>query len=591
MENNNLITSKMFQTMVAIIVSLVLMLSLTPSMAVTVDDTEENSLLSTYIVYVTKAEGGVNSMQSVDLESFYQSFLPVSLSSSDREQRLVYSYRNVVNGFAAKLTAEEVKAMETKEGFVSAHVQKILPLHTTHTPNFLGLHQNLGLWKQSNFGKGIIIGVLDTGITPGHPSFSDAGVPPPPAKWKGKCEFNATACNNKLIGARTFQTEPTRGGVAAADPPIDDVGHGTHTSSTAAGNFVDGASVFGQANGTAAGSLDSYSWSEHCRQNLFAAALLGNGKVYEGESIFQPKDFPSTQLPLVYAGANGNESAAFCEAGSLSSSDVQGKIVLCERGGYISRIGKGQTVKDAGGVAMILMNDKLNGYSTLAEPHVLPATHVSFKAGTSIKAYINSTSSPTATVLFGGTVIGKKSAPEVTSFSSRGPSFASTGILKPDIIGPGKPIIDQDHHPADVFAVGSGHVNPSKANDPGLIYDIQPDDYIPYLCGLNYTNREVGSIVQRIVSCSNESSIPEAQLNYPSFSIIFGSTPQTYTRTVTYVGQGNAIYNFEVVSPEGVDVTVKPEQITFTETNQKATFSVTLLKPSTLVLLLSAKDI
>ncbi|KAK1564823.1 hypothetical protein Q3G72_012324 [Acer saccharum] len=304
MENNNLITSKMLQTMVAIIVSLVLMLSLTPSMAVTVDDTEENSLLSTYIVYVTKPEGGVNSIQSVDLESFYQSFLPVSLSSSDREQRLVYSYRNVVNGFAAKLTAEEVKAMETKEGFVSAHVQKILPLHTTHTPNFLGLHQNLGLWKQSNFGKGIIIGVLDTGITPGHPSFSGEGVPPPPAKWKGKCEFNATACNNKLIGARTFQTEPTRGGVAAADPPIDD----------------------------------------------------------------------------------------------------------------------------------------------------------------------------------------------------------------------------------------------------------------------------------RIVSCSNESSIPEAQLNYPSFSIIFGSTTQTYTRTVTYVGQGNAIYNFEVVSPEGVDVTVKPEQITFTETNQKATFSVTFTK-------------
>ncbi|KAI9174506.1 hypothetical protein LWI28_018371 [Acer negundo] len=359
MKNNNLITSKMLQTMVAIIVSLVLMLSLSPSMAVTVDDTEESSLLSTYIVYVTKPEGGVNSMQSVDLDSFYQSFLPVSLSSSDREQRLVYSYRNVVNGFAAKLTAEEAKAMETKEGF---------------------------------------------------------------APWI------------LTVGAST----------------VDRI--------------------------------------------FLAAAQLGNGKVYEGESIFQPKDFPSTQLPLVYAGANGNESAALCAAGSLSSSDVQGKIVLCERGGGIGRIEKGQTVKDAGGVAMILMNDELNGYSTLADPHVLPATHVSFAAGTSIKAYINSTSSPTATVLFRGTVIGKKSAPE------------------------------------------------------------------------------------RNVSCSNESSIPEAQLNYPSFSIIFGSTPQTYTRTVTYVGQGNAIYNVEVVSPEGVDVTVKPEQIMFTETNQKATFSVTFTK-------------
>ncbi|KAK2664716.1 hypothetical protein Ddye_003290 [Dipteronia dyeriana] len=702
-------------------------------MAVTVDETEESSLLSTYIVYVTKPEGGVNSMESVDLDSFYQSFLPASLSRSDREQRLVYSYRHVANGFAAKLTAEEVKAMETKEGFVSAHVQKILTLHTTHTPNFLGLHQNLGFWKQSNFGKGVIIGVLDTGITPGHPSFSDAGMPPPPAKWKGKCEFDATACNNKLIGARTFQTDskPTGGG-DAADPPIDDEGHGTHTSSTAAGNFVEGASVFGQANGTAAGiaplahlamykvcgeagcaesdilagmdtaiddgadvlslslgggsapfyadsiAMGAFSATQKgifvsCSagnegpsygtlsneapwiltvgastvDRIFLASAQWNGNGYEGESIFQPKDFPSTQLPLVYAGADGNESAAVCAAGSLSSNDVQGKIVLCERGGGIGRIVKGQTVKDAGGVAMILMNDELNGYSTLADPHVLPATHVSFAAGTSIKAYINSTSSPTAAVLFGGTVIGKKSAPEVTSFSSRGPSFASPGILKPDIIGPGvnilaawpisvenitntkstfnvisgtsmscphlsgvaallkgshpdwspaaiksaimtsadivnlegKPIVDQDLLPADLFAVGSGHVNPSKANDPGLIYDIQPDDYIPYLCGLNYTDQEVGSIVQRTVSCSNESSIPEAQLNYPSFSIILGSsTPQTYTRTVTYVGQGNATYNFELVSLEGVDVSLKPEQIMFTETNQKATFSVTFTK-------------
>nr|CAD1844835.1 unnamed protein product [Ananas comosus var. bracteatus] len=27
---------------------------------------------------------------------------------------------------------------------------------------------------------------------------------PRPAKWKGRCEFNASQCNNKLIGARAF---------------------------------------------------------------------------------------------------------------------------------------------------------------------------------------------------------------------------------------------------------------------------------------------------------------------------------------------------------------------------------------------------
>nr|CAD1818899.1 unnamed protein product [Ananas comosus var. bracteatus] len=65
-----------------------------------------------------------------------------------------------------------------------------------------------------------------------------------PAKWKGSCAFE-TGCNNKLIGAQSF--------VQDDKSPFDDIGHGTHTASTAAGNFVHGASAFGQASGTRAG--------------------------------------------------------------------------------------------------------------------------------------------------------------------------------------------------------------------------------------------------------------------------------------------------------------------------------------------------
>jgi subtilisin family serine protease len=116
---------------------------------------------------------------------------------------------------------------------------------TTHTPNFLGLHKEVGFWKGSNFGKGVIIGLLDTGVLPDHPSFSDKGVPSPPAKWKGKCEFNGAVCNNKLIGARVFH----KGSQVVGAAPFDDVGHGTHTASTAAGNFVKDANALGNAKG------------------------------------------------------------------------------------------------------------------------------------------------------------------------------------------------------------------------------------------------------------------------------------------------------------------------------------------------------
>ncbi|XP_022732759.1 subtilisin-like protease SBT1.5 [Durio zibethinus] len=673
--------------------------------------------LSTYIVHLKKPEGVF--AQAVDLDGWYQSFLPVTTSS--QQTRIVYSYRNVATGFAAKLTADEAEAMKRKEGVISARPQRVYSLHTTHSPDFLGLTQNLGFWNQSNYGKGVIIGLLDTGVTPGHPSFSDEGMPPPPAKWKGKCEFDR-GCNNKLIGARNLAEDE-------AGPPTDKEGHGTHTASTAGGNFVGDANVFGNANGTAVGMaplahLAMYKvCGQYCSESAILAAMdaavedgvdvlslslgggsvpfyedsialgaftaiqkgifvscsagnggpgystlsneapwiltvgastidrtilaiakLGNGLTIDGESLYQPKDFPSTLLPLVYAGANGNASSAFCAPGSLKDVDVKGKVVLCERGGGIARIDKGQEVKDNGGAAMILANDQLSGFSTIADPHVLPATHVSFTAGLSIQKYINSTTKPTATILFKGTVIGKPSAPEVTSFSSKGPNMQSSGILKPDIIGPGvsilaawpvsvenktntkltfnmisgtsmscphlsgiaallksshpdwspaaiksaimttaslvnlggKPIVDQTNTTADIFATGAGHVNPSKANDPGLIYDIQPDDYIPYLCGLNYTDEEVGTIVQRPVDCSSESIIAEAELNYPSFSIILPeSGSQRYTRTVTNVGPASSPYTYEVVAPAGVDVSVKPNQIVFTEVNQKATYSVT----------------
>ncbi|XP_020548622.1 subtilisin-like protease SBT1.4 [Sesamum indicum] len=587
--------------------------------------------LETYIVHVDVPDSQLLSEQSQDLESWYGSFLPTTPASSTETPRMVYSYRNAFSGFAARLTSEEVKAMQGKKGFISARPQQVLQLHTTHTPNFLGLHQNAGLWKDSNYGKGIVIGILDTGIFPDHPSFSDEGMPPPPAKWKGACEFNFTACNKKIIGARHFET--------GDGTPRDHEGHGTHAASTAAGNFVRGANVFGNANGTAVGiaplahlaiykvcSLDclesdilaaidtaiedgvdilSISFGGYPREfhddnialgafsamqkgifvscsagnngpytlslsneapwiltvgastidrTLRATAVLGSKLELNGESAFQPKALPQAQLPLVYPGIIGSDfSSNYCDQESLNRTGVEGKIVLCYIDKRTTKIEQGRKVKDAGGAGMILMNFEEEGFTTSADAHVIPATNINYENGQKIMAYMNSTSAPTAAIVFKGTIIGDKRAPTVASFSSRGPGFIRSGIVKPDIIGPGvnilaawpnsvenktnsrntfnlisgtsvscphlsgvaaliksahpgwspaaiksaimttadtvnlknQPIQDEKHLPADIFAAGAGHVNAAKASDPGLIYDIEPQDYIAYLCGMN----------------------------------------------------------------------------------------------------------
>ncbi|XXG67299.1 hypothetical protein AAC387_Pa06g0679 [Persea americana] len=682
--------------------------------------------LQTYIIHVTEPEP-TDSPNSVDRESWYRTFLPTSsiTGSEDGSDRMIYSYQHVMTGFAAMLSEDEVKAMEKKDGFISAQPDRLLELHTTHTPTFLGLKQEVGVWKNSNWGKGVIIGLLDTGVMQDHPSFSDERMPPPPPKWKGQCEFSA--CNKKIIGARSFDNgAKAMLGRNVLDSPSDDSGHGTHTASTAAGAFVIGANVLGNANGTAVGmapmahlsiykvcgefgcvssdllagldgavqdGVDVMSISlgggplsdlhtnvidigtframqkgifiscsagnagpsdtsvsnaapwyltvgaSTMDRNIRVTVTLGNGESFNGESVFQPKDFKSRPLPIIYPGANGDDDVAKCS--NMGNIDVKGKVVLCERG-ETPRTTKGEVVKEAGGAGMVLMNTEVEGFSVNADAHVLPASHVSYLDGSKIKAYISSTRSPTATIIFKGTILGTSLSPMVASFSSRGPSLPSPGILKPDIIGPGvnvlagwplhlgsfplvdstfnimsgtsmsaphlsgiaallksshpnwspaaiksaimttadvvnnrgKQIVDEKLATADLFAIGAGHVNPSKASNPGLIYDLTPDDYIPYLCGLGYKDDQVTLLAGRTVKCSSISGIIEAQLNYPSFSVKLEAS-QRLTRTVTNVGLARSSYTVQIIKPQGVDVSVKPQTLRFSEVNQKRTYTVT----------------
>ncbi|KAJ1271013.1 hypothetical protein BS78_06G096100 [Paspalum vaginatum] len=196
----------------------------------------------------------------VEHEGWYLSVLS-SVTAGEAAPVHLYTYTHVMHGFSAALTARQLEELQRVDGHVAAFPETYGRLHTTRTPAFLGLSGGAGVWPASKYGDGVIVGIVDTGVWPESASFRDAGMGPVPARWKGACqagqEFKASMCNRKLIGARSFSKGIKQNGLTIQpgdyDSPRDFYGHGSHTSSTAAGAAVNGTSYYGYANGTATG--------------------------------------------------------------------------------------------------------------------------------------------------------------------------------------------------------------------------------------------------------------------------------------------------------------------------------------------------
>ncbi|GMN36849.1 hypothetical protein TIFTF001_006345 [Ficus carica] len=490
-----------------------------------------NDAPRTFIVHVSKSQ---KPSFFTSHHHWYSSIIR-SLPSSPHPSKLLYSYHLSINGFSASLSPFQASLLRHIPGVLSVVPDQPRHLHTTRTYRFLGLADNFGLWPNSDYADDVVIGVLDTGIWPERPSFSDEGLSPVPSGWKGICEtgndFPASACNRKIIGARVFN----KGYLAALGTPIDESkesnsprdteGHGTHTASTAAGAVVSNASFYHYAQGEARGMatkarIAAYKicWSLGCFDSDILAAMdqaisdgvhvislsvgashsppyfvdsiavgsfgaaqhgvlvscsagnsgpgastatniapwiltvgastidrefpadvvLGDDRIFSGVSLYAGESLGDSKLPLVYAGDAGDR---YCHVKKLYPEKVEGKIVVCDRGGN-ARVEKGSAVEHAGGVGMILANLEDSGEELLADSHLLPATMVGQINGDKIKEYINLTKNPTATILFRGTVIGSSpSSPKVAAFSSRGPSSLTPEILKPDVLAPGVNIL------------------------------------------------------------------------------------------------------------------------------------------------------
>ena len=218
-----------------------------------------------------------NSPMVVGYLGYLGSRQDAALNSVGASKKL-YNYGYVFNGFAAELTEAQAQKLAQTPGVLAVTKDEARALDTASTPAFLGLNGPAGFWNRTGAtGENVIIGIVDGGVWPEHPSFSDrTGTNGNGTKdgklsyhqipgWNGRCvpgeAFTGSDCNQKLIGARYYNAGwGGNAGVDAQIPweynsPRDFGGHGTHTASTSGGNAdvaISGeAAVFGSISGIA----------------------------------------------------------------------------------------------------------------------------------------------------------------------------------------------------------------------------------------------------------------------------------------------------------------------------------------------------
>ncbi|XVE99671.1 hypothetical protein REPUB_Repub03eG0220000 [Reevesia pubescens] len=366
---------------------------------------------------------------------------------------------------------------------------------------------------------------------------------------------------------------------------------------------------------------------------------LGNGKVFTGASVntfnLQGKFYPliwGGDAPNTEVGYNSSESR-FCWEGTLDETKIKGKIVLCDYLDYM------EGPLQAGAVG-VLIDD--NGFKDYALSFPLSVTNMELTDGSDVLHYINTTKNPTATI-FRSTEDKDEFAPYAVSFSARGPNIVSFDILKPDIVAPGVDILAawspattvtgvegdkrvvsyniisgtsmscphatavaayvKSFHPTwsasaiksalmtsanpmspktntDLeFAYGAGHINPSLAINPGLIFDAGEIDYVKFLCGQGYSDKHLRLVTGDKNSCTKATNGSAWDLNYPSFTLFTdggGYISRDFHRTVTNVGSAVSTYKAIVTSPKELDIQVKPNVLSFKYVGEKKSFVVTV---------------
>ncbi|XP_035540674.1 subtilisin-like protease SBT5.3 isoform X2 [Juglans regia] len=429
--------------------------------------TPTSATKKSYVVYLGAHSHGPE-QSPIDFnrvtETHYEFLASFLGSHALAKESILYSYARHINGFAATFDDEVAASIAKHPKVVSIFLNKGRKLHTTRSWDFLGLeHEGViasnSSWKKARYGEDTIIGNLDTGVWPESKSFSDEGLGPIPSKWKGICQNETDAgfhCNRKLIGARYFN----KGYAAVAgslnssfDTPRDNDGHGSHTLSTAGGNFVAGASIYSFGKGTAKGG------SPKARVAAYKVCWppVGGNECFDADIIAAFDMAIHDGVDVLSVSLGGQPTPFFNDSVAIGSFHAvkHGIVVVCSAGnsgpkdGTVSNAAPWQITVGASTMDRQFRSNVILGNSMRLEGESLSSTVLGSKkfyplvsaADTKAANASAEDASPKAYITRATTVLGTKPAPFMAAFSSKGPSTIAPEILKPDITAPGVSVI------------------------------------------------------------------------------------------------------------------------------------------------------
>ncbi|KAI5081951.1 hypothetical protein GOP47_0001694 [Adiantum capillus-veneris] len=130
---------------------------------------------------------------------------------------------------------------------------------------------------------------------------------------------------------------------------------------------------------------------------------------------------------------------------------------------------------------------------------------------------------------------------------------------------------------ATPFLMGAGEMNPTLAADPGLVYDIELNEFCDFLHSVGYNHTLINIIIGSYPPCQKLHRVKTSDLNLPSVAVDLSTFPAIrVSRKVKNVGIGRSFYTASVKAPSGIKVEVEPSRLTFSHYGQSRRFWVKL---------------